>query len=78
MNAERLKLAVENVLKTEDGFLLLQHFIEESGCFDRTMSFDEKKNYFSAGRKSFGDYILELIRVCDFKNFIKIHEEREK
>lgn len=77
MKPEKLKLVVQNVLKTEDGFLFIEHLIHESSCLSREISFDTLKHYYFNGRKGFGDYILELVRKCDFEKYIKIQEKRK-
>lgn len=72
-----LKIIVNNVLNSDDGFKFIQHLLNETGCFDRSVNFDEYKNFYFQGRKSIGDYILELARKCDFKSYIKILEKRK-
>lgn len=77
MKADKLKLVIKNVLNTPDGYLFVKHLIEESGCYDRAVSFDNLKNYYISGRKGYGEYILELVRTCDFNSYIKLQRERE-
>ena len=76
MKDDELKLVVQNTLNSPDGYKFVQHLIEESGCFYRSVSFDINKQYYLQGRKSFGDYILDLIKTCDFDNYIKLQKER--
>ena len=76
MKADDLKLVINNVLSTEDGYKFIKHLIEESGCLDKSINFDTLREYYIRGKKDFGNYLLELIRVNSFKNFIKIQEER--
>ena len=78
MDADELKLVVNNVLLTEDGYKFVKHLIEESGCLDKTINFDALKEYYIRGKKDFGHYLLELLRINSFEKFIKIHEERKE
>ena len=77
MKDEKLKLVVENILNTEEGILFIVHLIQESGCLSREVNFDTLKQYYFAGRKGLGLYILELVRKCNFKKFIEIQERRK-
>lgn len=76
MKEEDLKLCVENVLNTKDGFDFVKHIINETGCFNRSINFEEHKNYYLQGRSSIGEYILELIRKCHFDKYIELQKER--
>lgn len=78
MNAKKLELIVQNVLNTPDGYEFIKHLINESGCLDRSVNFDIHKHYFLVGKKSFGEYILELVRVFDFQSYIKIQSDRKE
>lgn len=76
MNEDDLKLCIENVLNTEDGFNFVKHILNETGCFNRSINFDKYKNYYLQGRCSIGEYILELMRKCNFKKYVELQQER--
>lgn len=77
MKNEELKLIVNNVLLTSDGYKLIKYLIEESGCLDKSINFDTLKEYYTRGRKDFGNELLELIRINSFDKFLKIQQERK-
>ena len=71
-----LKLIVRNVLNTDYGFKFVQHLINETGVFNRAINYDVNRNYYLQGRSSIGEYILELIRICDFESYVEILKEK--
>lgn len=77
MKKEDLELIVQNALLNPDCRKLITLILNESGCFDRSISYDVNKQYYLQGRRSIGDYILELIRLCDFESFTEIQKERK-
>lgn len=70
-----LKLIVQNTLNTPDGYDFVKHIIEITECMNRSVNFDLNKKYYFDGRKSIGDYILELIKMYDFESFVQIQKE---
>lgn len=77
MKDEELKLVIHNVLRTDDGFKLINYLIEESGCLSAGINFDTLKEYYLRGKKDFGSDILSLVKKYSFENYIKILKERE-
>ena len=75
-NEDDFKLIVQNVLNTGDGLKFVQHLLVETGVFNRAVSYDVNKSYYLQGRSSIGEYILELIRICDFESYIEILREK--
>ena len=71
-----LRLIVKNVLNSNDGFKFVQHLLTETGAFSRVISYDINKNYYLQGRSSIGEYILELIRNCDFESYVELQKKR--
>lgn len=74
---ENLVLMVHNALLNQDCKKLIKLILAETGCFDRSISYDKYKQYYLQGRRSIGDYLLELIRVCDFESYTEIQKERK-
>lgn len=74
---ENLVLMVHNALLNQDCKKLIKLILAETGCFDRSISYDKYKQYYLQGRRSIGDYLLELIRVCDFERYTEIQKERK-
>ena len=69
-----LKLIVQNTLNSPDGYEFVKHIIEVTECMNRTVNFDINKKFYFDGRKSIGDYILELIKTFDFESFVQIYK----
>lgn len=79
MNEEELLLIIKKTLATDFGFKLLKHLLNETGIFENTVNFESvNKQYFLQGKKSAGNYLLELIRIGDFDSYIKLQKEREE
>ena len=72
-----LNLIVHNALLNQDCKDFIKLILEETGCFDRSICYEKYKQYYLQGRKSIGNYILELIRICDFESYTEIQKERK-
>ena len=77
MQQDKIKVMVQNVLNTQDGYDFVKYLITESRCLYSEVNFDIQKFYFQSGRKSFGEEILELVRKCDFESYVKLQKERK-
>jgi hypothetical protein len=61
LDDEKLKLVVENVANMPDGLLLLEHFIELSGCFTQGIAKDSTTEFYNKGQRDFGLKIRALL-----------------
>lgn len=78
MNDEELLLITKKTLAKDFGYKLIKHLVNESGIFENTVNFESvNKQYFLQGKKSTGNYLLELIRLADFESYTKLQKERE-
>ncbi len=74
---EEIRLIVNNVAVSLDGFKFIDILIDKLGAFDRGCKFDNANmEYYNRGKKEQGLWLLDLLRDSNFEKYCEIVKQR--